>query len=501
VRVAVRAPSLLPCLLFLLAACGAPADPRQAVIADTLERADDAMIRARPMLVAGEYSLMTNPGISFLRGSLPLYLRDFEDGSAGLGASSFALETPLVPCVGDPHPENFGTLLAADGTVGLELDDFDTADRAPYLFDVRRFVTGLALAANLANAGDPMAQAATVAAARDIARAGAEGYVAGIQAAASGSPPGRVVAPTGNVYLDELLAKAAADAVNRDELTTDTAVDSNGQRHLIRGVIDTSDPQNVFGDLPAFAVQALPEVLAAYQTTLLSPPSPEFFTVLDAVREYGAGVASWPKLRAIVLIRGANNGNADNELLEVKEVSDSGIAGLYPPGVYADNVQDRDILFSRAAWSRPDADPYWGASSWVGFPVQVRHETAAARGVKVDDLTGAYGSVDVLTGLAHILGTILARLHSASLFGEPSPAGAIWSRIATNPNGFEDEQADVGVAYAEQTLADQTGWQSLMQTLGLNLGVLPDPGDAPSPDLAALLGTPPAPPPPTPPSP
>jgi Uncharacterized protein conserved in bacteria (DUF2252) len=494
---------LTPLVLLAAVACtDGLADAREAEIANVLEQADEALLYARPELVAGKYVLMSEPvpGISFYRGTLPLYMHDWEQGKGGLVASAFELEVPLVPSIGDPHPENFGTLLAPDGTVSVEPDDFDTADRAPYLFDLRRFLAGMVLAAHFSNAGDEAANEAAIAAAGSIARAGAEGYAEAMKGYAAGQPPVRVVAPTGNAYLDHLLAKAAEGALNRDELSTDTVQQGNTRR-LVRGVLDLDDPENVWGDLPDFAVAALQAAVDDYRTTLIDPAPPDYFTVLDAVREFGAGVASWPKLRAIILLRGPTGNVSDNVLVEIKEITDSGIAGLYPPGVYTADVQKRDIALSRAAWSRPDADPLWGASTWEGFPVQVRREAESNRGVKVDDLVGEYGTVPVLTSLAMQLGGILARIHASILEDQPSAAPVVWARISADVDGFEDEQAAVGLAYAAQSLSDFPRFQSALQSLGTTLGLPPDPGDAPPSDLAALLGVPPVPPAPTPPSP
>ncbi len=502
-RVHVHKPLRLQlCSLLAFAACSqAPSDPRQRVVGSVMEQADDALLRTRPELVAGKYSQMSVPGTSFYRGALPLYLHDFEEGNGGLGGFNLALPPTLAPCAGDPNPESFGTLLASDGTVGLELSDFDAADRAPFLFDVRRFTAGIALAANLANAGDSAAQTASAAAAQSIALAGMIGYVQGIEAAAVGTPPERVASPTRNPYLDGLLAQALAGATDRGELITETAVDPSGHRHLLRGAIDPSDPQHVFGDLPAAAYAALQDTLDAYQQTLVSPPPPGYFTVLDAVREYGAGVASWPNVRAVVLIQGGGGTSADNQLLEIQELPDSPLAHVFPPGLDVGDVSERNLLLSRAAWARPDADFLWGASTWMGLPVQIRHETAAAQRINVSDLSGSNGTVVVLQNLALTLGTLLARLHSASLEGEPSAASAIWEAISVDPEGFEADQAAAGVAYSSQSLADLVSWQAELQGLGLNLGIQPDTADAPSPNLASLFGTPPLPLPPTPPSP
>jgi uncharacterized protein (DUF2252 family) len=496
------APLAVVAIAAALACTDGISDAREGEIANMLALANQNFILARPELIAGEFVLMTepSPAYSYFRGVLPLYMHDTQEGKGGLVASAFELEAPLVPSLGDPHTENFGTLLGPDGIVAIELNDFDTADRAPYLFDLRRFLAGIALAAHQSNAGDATANAAAVSAAWSIARAGAEGYAAGIQAAAAGNPPPRVVAPTGNIVLDTLLAKGKMGALNRDELTTDT-VQKNGVRTLVRGVLDPDDPQNVWEDLPDFAVADLQAALGSYRSTLIEPPPASYFTVLDAVREFGAGVASWPKLRAIVLLEGPSDDPSDDVLVEVKEVTDSGIAGLYPPGVYSNDIQARIVNMTHAAWAIPDADPLWGATTWEGFPVQVRREAASNNGLKVKDLTGALGTVPVLMDLAKRLGMILARLHSAPLDDQPSAAPVLWARISTDLDGFEDEEATAGASYALQALADYPRFQAAIQTLGTSLGLPPDPGDAPTPDEAAILGVPPAVPLPTPPSP
>ena len=343
---------LLPCRWLLAiaatAACGqAPSDPRQAVVFEAMAEADESLLLARPQLMAGKYSQMSVPGTSFFRASLPVYLNDFQTGNGATSESSFTLPSPLVPCAGNSDPESFGTLLASDGTVGLELGSFDAANRAPFLLDVRRFAAGMALAANLANAGDPAARAATAAAAQSVALAGMIGYVQGIEAAASGSPPARITAPTLNPYLDGLLSQASAAAANHTELTTETYVDANGARHLVRGVVDPADPQRVFGDLPSDAFASLQESLAGYQQTLVSPPPPPTFTVLDAVREYGADVASWPNVRAVVLIQGGGGDPADNELLEVRGARRLGAVPLLPAGPRCGRPGARSPLCAR----------------------------------------------------------------------------------------------------------------------------------------------------------
>ncbi len=487
-------PSLLICAATL--ACDGPADdPREAQITADLSRADETSIRTRPALIAGKWSVMSNAPIDFFRGTLPIYGDDWSKGVLAIGSSRFMLDAPLVPSVGDTHPENFGTMRAPDGTYALEPNDFDSADRAPYLWDLRRLAAGMAFAARAANSDDSTAQRTTAAHSRDIARAAVVAYLEAIRSTVAGNPIGRIGEPQTGAILSDLFARSHRDEAARAELPEYTKL-NGGVRTLIRGVIDPSTPDNAFGDLPADALAALPETISDYRATLINPPDPAYFTVLDAVREFGAGVASWQKVRAIILVRGPTDDPSDDVLLELKELTDSEIAGLYPPGRYADDVDSRVIEAARAAWDRPDAEPLWGVSSWLGINCQIKNETESFKTIRVAKMVGELGTVQALTDLATTLGQLVARVHTTRVQGVTDGANAIWRMIGTDPNGFEDEQADVADTYAAEMLDDQERFRRALAKLGPTLGIPFDPADAPTGDLAALYGTPPQSPPP-----
>jgi len=477
-------------VLVSVVACSGPGlDAREATLASTLARADETLIRARPALVAGKYADMAGSTYDWYRGSLAVYARDWQDDATSvLASSAFALDAPLVLANGDPHVENFGALIAADGSIAIEENDFDSADYYPYLYDLRRFLVGLVVATYASNSDDPAAQEAAIAARRDVARAGAASYAAAIAALAAGGPATRVTSAGSDPILEDVLSRSHADAATRSELGSLTTL-SGTTRTLIRGAIDPTVPDNTLSDLPAYDQAALAEALAEYTQTLESPPPPEFFTVLDAARELGAGVASWPRVRALVLVRGPSDDPSDDVVLEVKEEADSG-AGFYPPYVYFDSVQARVTGTSRAIWRGASASPLWGASTWVGFPVQVRLESDGQKGVKTKRFTGSRGTVAALIALASDLGALLARVHATPSPVSDDPAGAIAARIASDPEGFADEQANVALSYGDRAFADYARFQHVLDVLGPRLGVPLDPSDAPSPDLAALFGSP-----------
>ena len=475
-------------------ACGDPADdPREDEIAGVIAEADLAVIRARPALAAGKYVRMSTAPLGFMRGSLALYRHDARSGSSQLSVSRFGLDVPLVPSLGDPHVENFGVLRASDGTLAIEPNDFDAADRAPYLWDVRRLVSSMALSALTANDDDPAARAVTAASARDIARATAVGYRAAIERAAAGAPPERVTPATapGSTLLTDAFSRSERDEAIRRDLTDLTDL-SGTSRRLKRGVVDPTDTQNVFADLAPFAYASLPQAVAEWRRTLLAPPPESELVLLDAVREMGSGVSSWPRVRLVLLVRGPTDAPDDDVLLELKELADSGIAGLYPPGVHHDDVGLRIVETSREAWARPDAAPLWGVTRWVGLPCQIRVETQGQKNIRISRMVGARGTPAALAELGTVLGSILGRVHTSGRDGTTN-ARAVFARIVTDPEGFLDEQADAGVAYATQTVADHARFWRSLDRRGLSLGVPRDPSDAPRPDFAAILGTPPPP--------
>ena len=151
--------TLLALLSALALRCGG--DDRDVTLRSTFARADDALARSRPALLAGRYALMASSPVSFYRGALALFLRDWRDGAMELSRSRFALDDPMPLGVGDPHVENFGTLQGPDGRLTLEPNDLDGADRVPYLWDLRRLTVeaGYSLTRSLLDAdgtyGDP----------------------------------------------------------------------------------------------------------------------------------------------------------------------------------------------------------------------------------------------------------------------------------------------------------------------------------------------------------
>lgn len=409
-----------------------------AVVLVCLDAGDarDAWVRAALTgddVTAERLARMVASPVTFYRGAIALFRRDWTDRATGLSRSRFVDDRARVFGVGDPHVENFGTLLGRDGRVTLEPDDLDCAGRVPPLWDLRRLAVGLCVAAR---ASSPHRAARAV---PDVAREAARAYVAALTATSpDGDDPGVIVA--------DLLRRGSHDAQGRGELREFTEV-TDGARRLRRGGVDPDDPAERLEPLSPRSRRGLDALLRSYRETLLAPPEAAYFTVLDAARALGRGGMSAGQARALVLLRGPSDDPADDVLVELKALTESEA----PEAAPGDPV-GRVLAGRGALWSRPDADPLWGAAWWGACPVQVRAETEAAHGLRVSRMTGSLGGAAAMRALARTLGARLGTIHRRTL----SPAQV--AAMTADPDAFADEQRDVAARYADRVFDD---WRRL----------------------------------------
>jgi uncharacterized protein (DUF2252 family) len=396
--------------------------------------------------------------------------------------TDFDLPGVLPFSIGDAHPENFGLLLAADGTLALEPNDLDAADRHPYQLDLRRLSIGLVLASRTASLDDG--------AQSDVARSCVASYVDTLRDIDAGTyAPHRVDDATDPILLD-LFRRGRRDLAARAELANLTTLD-DGARHFVRGAPDADDPENVLSDLPDWALSELPRTLDAYRRALPSPPPEDHLTVLDAVREHGSGVASWARVRVLVLVRGPTDDPSDDVILELKEESQSGATGALVPGVFSDDEVDRIRRATQAAWSRPDAEPWWGAATWLGMPVQIRLESEAQKTFRTERLVGDRATRDALTEVAAVLCEILARIHSTAGMGADGRfATQLRARLGDREHEMIEGEIEVARIHADVVTLDWQLFREALRTRGPTLGFVPEPAiDGPDLERRALYGT------------
>ncbi len=473
------------CAVSALSCESAPSSSRSAWLISSIVRADYPSLRTRPSLMRTKFALMRDSLYDYYRGTYPIFVRDALEGDPRAGFTRFA-PGGLVPGIGDSHPENAGVLVAADNTLGLEFNDFDASDRLPYHWDLRRLCAGLVVALSVSNANNPAAKETLMREARPIARAAAESYLAAIRRYANGAALERVSDGQMAPNLDDLFRRGARDLARSREITDLTTL-TGTVRKLRRGVLDPAEPTAILSDLAPTAMEALPSLFLRYRTTLEVPRDEAFFTVLDAVRQFGSGIASLPRVRVLVLVRGPTDAPEDDMILEVKELGDSGAPGTVPPNVWADSVSQRIRTNAWTAWGASTREPFWSSDLWLGVPVQIRAEREAHKTLRADRMVDALGTPDAILRTARVLGALLARAHMTTEEGRSTAQTLIRSADTLGVDAFADEHADASVAYAAQVVEDWTLFRNELMARGDLLGFELDPSDAPHTDARALL--------------
>lgn len=410
--------------LVALTACAAPApadEARHAYLVNTL--ADDNYVWARrePAVVAMKLVKMQRSPFEWLRGTAAVYWHDLNDPGAPRAATAFGdPASSRVLLQGDPHPENFGTFRATDGTMLVELNDFDAAGYGPFEGDLRRLAAGLVLAT-----GND-----------DLARAAAEGYADEI-ATADLAPVGEGASP----YLDKQIAKAIAKGDAHAGLDELAPVGADGARHVAFGdvepVADDGVIENRYVPVGADLRALLDEAVAQYR--------PDARIQLVA-RHLGSGVSSYAALRFAALLD-------DGSFLEPKEERDGVVVHGVPElqvGAWP-SPSARTVDAQRRMQARRDADPLLGDATLGGLSLRVTGDEKYQRGVNADDLAAL--DADEQAGVARVLGGLLARSHGQALT-EDGVRGfdAIAPLVADE--AFLDEVVTLALADAGRTRAD-----------------------------------------------
>ncbi len=433
-----------------------------ATVVTAIREADDRDFRVRPALEAEKLAAMTETPQAYFRGAGPVWARDWR---AGIAKNPFPRCGAItVPSLGDPHVENFGTLEAADGTLRLEVNDVDAADRAAPGWDLLRLATSLAFAAR-ESAPDGEASATTEA----LARASITALYTGYREALDGGDEDDVVAGTGAPWIDALFARAAKAKAAREELE----LYLESPDHFRRGPLpDDATEKNV--ELPPGARTAITDALAG-AAWLSRPEGGPIPTVVDAVRLYGKGVASRARVRLLVLLDGGLDGR---HIVEFKEIGDANLPFWVPPEERSTDVGSRIRTAVSRAWSRPDATRYFGTTHLYGFPMIIRTAAESERGLRISKLTGDARSPEGFASAARVLGKLVARSHRST--GDHLPCATL------DPAAFADE----ALFLAALSRDDAARFRDATTQLGPTLGVPAEPPSANERargDLALLL--------------
>lgn len=372
-----------------------PASSREATLIDVFTRSDRVLIRQRPALVREKYERMAEDIYGFFRGSLALFDHDFRVGTWAPRAQSGLWAFSM----GDAHIENFGLLESTDGTLTFEANDFDAAEFYPVEWDLRRLTVSLLLAEEIAT--DTRATSERI---HQVASAIVGAYLSELASPTWSEP---VTTDMDNVHLHDLFRRGRRDQEDRVELE-DLTVVVDGARRIKRGILDEEDPSSSFQDLPELAVASL-------RTLVHHTYGSEVGDLKDAVREFGGGIASRPRVRLLALVEGPSADLADDFLLEVKELS-PGLAPLRAGPVHRFATVEARLDFATAHLLASDnVEPLWRSGNWLGLGVQMRRESEAEKGIKVKRFEDERATPEAVVALGVLLAQKIAHVHARTL--------------------------------------------------------------------------------------
>lgn len=359
------APALL--LGLTLGCSGATDAPARSAWLQERLLADNAIWLTRDhALLAGKYSAMARDPYDYLRGTSGLWLADAGRPLTDRTETAFLSHPPAlqVLLIGDPHPENLGTVLRGEGPgpaeetpdtpLSIEWVDLDGSAFGPWLVDVRRAALGLTAMVDPLPNCETLCVAAAVGA---LGRAYAE-EMARLADRQPGWDPTDRASWEGEILAD-LWEEAIEEGAERRRLERNTTL-VDGQRRLV--IDEDLDAEGAGHLAPTSEEQrTLDRLLASFAD---SPAAPAGVRVLDAVRRFGSGVASRPAERYVVLWDRGSDGPEDDELLQVREV-------VSPPwldpdeqtpaytasvgGLFEDDAE-RLATVPRLVWAAPDGD-------------------------------------------------------------------------------------------------------------------------------------------------
>ena len=122
-------------------------DARADVIIGSLTDAFEPLMKADPAGFRTKFRKMARDPFAFYRGSACLFYADLGANGAYADVDERWVDdkTSRVWIQGDLHAENFGTYLDAGGRLVFDVNDFDEAYLGHWTWDLRRFVSSLAL--------------------------------------------------------------------------------------------------------------------------------------------------------------------------------------------------------------------------------------------------------------------------------------------------------------------------------------------------------------------
>ncbi|GLI69446.1 hypothetical protein VaNZ11_014058 [Volvox africanus] len=413
--------------------------------------------------------IMSVTPFTFYRGSNALYFRDMAKQET-ISKSAFydPRATPWIQ--GDMHVLNAGRFDNDEKTVLFDLNDFDEAFVANYLYDVYRLATSIVLVARNNSIGDINATACV----RSFAKAyrdqlknlaedpGAKPFAVDYKHAQS------------DLIKNLLEDKDGHEAMRKNMLKKWTVMDREKDRRFF----DTDHN----GDLEVVNStegQEIERAMVQYYTNTVTSRlrgNSKYFRVEDIALRKNAGTGSLGTSRYYILIAGESSSDPnDDRILDVKLQGKPAIYKFLTKEQQAavddnvDNDADRVIRAHKSLLSR--SDDHLGYMNIGGQNFSVRERSPYKKAPK---LTSNIDE-EVLQALSKDYGVILANAHTRAskkgneaLLGVPHAFPQMVTDLTKGQRGkFADEIANVSLSYAIQVDHDYALFLNSMY-MGIN---------------------------------
>lgn len=350
-----------------------------------------------------KYEKMSENPFAFYRGTAHLFYKDIHMANL-LNRSAFYSEDAVTWIQGDLHIGNFGVFCDSEGDIVYDLNDFDEAWVASYLFDLWRGAASLALAARILDFRKKSQRKTITEFCRE--------YLKELKKAVGkeGRNLDKVTQDKAHGTLENLLVKAEEKQSRKLMLDQWTTKDDGARRFNIEdpniGVVSDDDQK------------ILNAAIQAYKENLNSDlkGKVKYFRVEDTARRLNAGVGSLGTPRYYVLIRGESDHPDTSRILDVKQ---QGMPSYFPflrkdekerlKAFYPEVKAGHRVAAAQRAMLM-DADKHLGAITVLGRSFSIRERSPYKKSLKLKKVKDFADFHD----MAHHWGTILAGAHARS---------------------------------------------------------------------------------------
>ncbi|WP_035780920.1 DUF2252 domain-containing protein [Arthrobacter sp. H14] len=414
-------------------------EERQEMIARTLVNAFSSLMEADPHGFRTKFRKMAADPFAFYRGSACLFYADMhamEDPWADE-------RTDRIWIHGDLHAENFGTYMSSMGSLTFDINDFDEAYLGHFSWDLRRFVTSLALLS--------WQKALPERAVRDLARTYLTAYLEQVNYYADAGQNDFALRLNNTKGTIHDVLQAAKSSRRTDLLDAMTLVE-NHERHFRE-----DRKTRRLGEAEYAKVEA------AFNEYLKTIPDSKksgrevFYTIKDIVGKKGFGIGSAGLPAYNVLIEGFNEAQENDIVLSLKQgnvAAPSRVVTDERVRNYFEHDGHRTVISQRSLQVHTDAFLGYTTIDGVGFVVD--ELSPYKRDLSWDNLTEPSEIDPVLADL----GRATAKVHCASDQDSDhdlvpfQTEEAITKVIGDRREEFIQEIVDFAVEYAARVRRD-----------------------------------------------